>query len=122
MLLVRTAQGTLAAMHNTCRHRGSILCTAEQGRFARERIVCPYHSWTYDLKGRLVATPRRMKTPDFEMRKFPLFEVASKSWGGFVFITMDPDAEPQPMPPRKLSFKEQRELDALPARIEALEA
>ena len=27
-----------------------------------------------------------------------------------------------PMPPRKLSFKEQRELEALPARIEALEA
>ena len=33
-----------------------------------------------------------------------------------------PDAEPRPMPPRKLSFKEQRELEALPARIEALEA
>jgi ATP-binding cassette subfamily F protein uup len=33
-----------------------------------------------------------------------------------------PDGEPRPNPPRKLSFKEQRELDALPARIEALEA
>jgi ATP-binding cassette subfamily F protein uup len=32
-----------------------------------------------------------------------------------------PRAEPQAMRPRKLSFKEQRELDALPARIEALE-
>jgi len=33
-----------------------------------------------------------------------------------------PDGEPRPNPPRKLSFKEQRELDGLPARIEALEA
>jgi ATP-binding cassette subfamily F protein uup len=32
-----------------------------------------------------------------------------------------PDADPRLMPPRKLSFKEQREFDALPARIEALE-
>jgi ATP-binding cassette subfamily F protein uup len=31
------------------------------------------------------------------------------------------DTEPRPMPARKLSFKEQRELDALPARIDALE-
>ena len=33
-----------------------------------------------------------------------------------------PDAEPGPNPPRKLSFKEQRELDALPTRIDGLEA
>ena len=39
------------AFHNTCRHRGSILCTEEQGNFARRRIVCPYHAWTYDLDG-----------------------------------------------------------------------
>jgi ATP-binding cassette subfamily F protein uup len=32
-----------------------------------------------------------------------------------------PDAEPRLVPPRKLSFKEQREFEALPARIEALE-
>ena len=66
----------LKAFHNTCRHRGSVLCTEEQGRFPRKRIVCPYHSWTYDLSGNLVATPRRMETPDFEMRNFPLHQVA----------------------------------------------
>jgi Rieske 2Fe-2S family protein len=90
IVLTRGKDDEIRAFHNTCRHRGSILCTAEQGRFERERIVCPYHSWTYDLKGKLVATPRRMQTPDFDMRKFPLFEVASKSWGGFVFICLSP--------------------------------
>jgi ATP-binding cassette subfamily F protein uup len=34
----------------------------------------------------------------------------------------EPTASPPPDKPRKLSYKEQRELDALPARIEALEA
>lgn len=88
IVLARDAKGKLRAFHNTCRHRGSILCTEEAGNFARERIVCPYHSWTYDLGGRLVATPRRMQTPDFDMRKFPLYEAAAETWGGFIFVRL----------------------------------
>jgi Rieske 2Fe-2S family protein len=78
----------LKAFHNTCRHRGSILCTEEKGNFPRKRIVCPYHSWTYDLSGKLIATPRRMETPDFDMAKFPLHGVAVETWGGFVFACL----------------------------------
>lgn len=86
IFVVRREDGELGAFHNTCRHRGSILCTAAQGSFARSRIVCPYHGWTYDFAGRLIATPRRMATPDFDPRKFLLYEVAVATWGGFVFI------------------------------------
>jgi Rieske 2Fe-2S family protein len=32
VLIVRDENGTLRAFHNSCRHRGSVLCTAEQGR------------------------------------------------------------------------------------------
>jgi phenylpropionate dioxygenase-like ring-hydroxylating dioxygenase large terminal subunit len=87
LVLVRD-DDRLRAFHNTCRHRGSVLCTEEQGNFARKRIVCPYHSWTYDLAGELVATPRRMETPDFDLRNFPLYQVAVASWGGFVFVNL----------------------------------
>ncbi len=86
IFVVRAEDGGLRAFHNTCRHRGSILCTAAQGSFARSRIVCPYHAWTYDLGGRLIATPRRMPTPDFDPTKLSLHEVAVAAWGGFVFI------------------------------------
>src|SRR5262245_21509510 len=86
IVVLRNQEGEVKAFHNTCRHRGSVLCTEEQGHFERSRIVCPYHSWTYDLAGKLVATPRRMETPDFDMKDFPLYEVAVESWGGFVFI------------------------------------
>ena len=78
----------LKAFYNTCRHRGSVLCTEQQGNFPRRRIVCPYHSWTYDLAGQLIATPRRMETPDFDMTKFPLHEVAVRTWGGFAFVCL----------------------------------
>src|SRR5882762_8068385 len=88
LVIVSGEKGELRAFHNTCRHRGSVLCNEEAGNFARGRIVCPYHSWTYDLAGALVATPRRMETPDFEMKDFPLFEVAADCWGGFVFINL----------------------------------
>jgi Rieske 2Fe-2S family protein len=88
IVVLRGEDGGLRAFHNTCRHRGSILCTTPAGSFARQRIVCPYHAWTYDLDGRLIATPRRMPTPDFDAAKFPLFAVAVERWGGFVFVNL----------------------------------
>jgi Rieske 2Fe-2S family protein len=94
LVLLRGEAGELRAFHNTCRHRGSVLCTAEEGRFARKRIVCPYHGWTYDLAGRLIATPRRMETPDFTTQDFSLFAVQADLWGGFVFVNLSADREP----------------------------
>jgi Rieske 2Fe-2S family protein len=88
IVILRDGNSRLKAFHNTCRHRGSILCTKDSGRFERDRIVCPYHSWTYDLAGKLVATPRKMETRDFDRNDFPLFEVAVQAWGGFVFVCL----------------------------------
>ena len=92
LVVLRDEAGQIKAFHNTCRHRGSILCTEEQGNFARQRIVCPYHSWTYDLAGRLIATPRRIETPDFDRQRFPLYEIEVKTWGGFVFVCLERNA------------------------------
>lgn len=95
LILLRDDEGALRAFHNTCRHRGSILCTGESGRFARGRINCPYHAWSYDLRGTLAATPRRMPTPDFAAADYALFAVAAQAWGGFVFINLAD--RPQPL-------------------------
>src|SRR5260221_4644684 len=89
IVLLRGNDLQIKAFHNTCRHRGSILCTQDQGHFERNRIVCPYHSWTYDLAGQLVATPRRMETPDFDKKDFPLHEIGVDVWGGYVFLRID---------------------------------
>ena len=104
ILVLRNANGELRAFHNTCRHRGSILCEKESGRFARGRIVCPYHSWTYDLDGKLVGTPRRMETPDFDAQDFPLFDVALRTWGGFVFVCLTSPKEAS-FPDRYRNYK-----------------
>lgn len=55
LLLVRDKEGSLAVFENVCRHRGMILVDAP--RNVTGALRCPYHSWCYDLKGRLRATP-----------------------------------------------------------------
>jgi glycine betaine catabolism A len=108
IILLRGENGELRAFHNTCRHRGSVLCTGDHGNFARRRIVCPYHSWTYDLAGQLVATPRRMETPDFNPADFPLYAVAVATWGGFVFVNLDRDPAPLDVGPLEAQFERYR--------------
>ncbi len=66
VVIVRGNDGQIRAFHNTCRHRGSILCKTRKG--LGPKLVCPYHQWTYDLDGKLlwardmgrISTPRRM--------------------------------------------------------------
>jgi glycine betaine catabolism A len=96
IVVLRGADGAPRAFHNTCRHRGSILCTEDTGHFKGGHITCPYHAWTYNLDGHLAATPRRMPTRDFNPENFQLFEVAAEQWGGFVFINLSP-GKPRPL-------------------------
>ncbi len=86
ILIVRSDAGRWRAFHNTCRHRGSILCTESAGRLRGGRVVCPYHAWSYDLDGHLQSTPRRMPTADFDPAAFGLLPVAIDTWGGFLFV------------------------------------
>jgi Rieske 2Fe-2S family protein len=88
LLVTRDRDGRPRAFHNTCRHRGSTLCTERRGHFASGRIVCPYHAWTYALTGELVATPRMELPADFRREDHPLYEAPVESWGGFLFVNL----------------------------------
>ena len=95
VVITRDLKGNVRAFHNTCRHRGSILCTQDEGRFEGGSIVCPYHAWTYSLEGDLIATPHQLESADFDMADYSLYDVAVGEWGGFVFINLaGGDAEP----------------------------
>lgn len=88
LVITRDSAGQLHAYHNTCRHRGSTLCSDARGHFAGGRIVCPYHAWTYSLAGDLIATPIRIETPDFHREDYPLCRAQIDDWGGFVFVNL----------------------------------
>lgn len=56
IIVVRGRDGVVRGFHNVCRHRGSMICPVGHGK--TPRLTCPYHKWTYDLSGRLIAAPR----------------------------------------------------------------
>lgn len=92
-LIVRSDEGRLRAFHNVCQHRGRRLVDHVTGRALQ--FTCGFHAWQYNLDG----TSRRV--PDLEDwgGKLDLCDLGLKplrldTWGGFVFVNMDPDAVP----------------------------
>jgi Rieske 2Fe-2S family protein len=74
-----------------CRHRGSRLLDEPRGR-GLKRLVCPYHSWSYDLDGSLQQAPGM--PADFRRASHGLVPVGCASHEGFIFLNLDPAAEP----------------------------
>ena len=53
IIVLRNKENKVKAFFNVCRHRGSRVCLEEKGNTSR--FSCPYHSWTYNLDGKLLA-------------------------------------------------------------------
>jgi phenylpropionate dioxygenase-like ring-hydroxylating dioxygenase large terminal subunit len=92
ILVVRGTDGSIGAYYNACLHRGTKLA-AGAGSFAEGRIKCSYHGWCYDLSGCVTAVPDREEFPDLPL-DLRLGQLRADTWGGFVFVNMDPDAGP----------------------------
>jgi Rieske 2Fe-2S family protein len=93
LIVLRDQSGERRAFYNVCRHRGTRLCDAERGRLS-ETIQCPYHAWTYALDGRLIGAPHMHEVEGFNKKDYPLHAVALAEWEGFLFVNLDPAAEP----------------------------
>lgn len=89
LLLVRDDAGALRAFANSCRHRGTRLL---QGDGSCRRIVCPFHSWTYALDGRLIGAPEMEETLDFRKEDYGLVPLRLETRDGFLFLCHDPSA------------------------------
>jgi choline monooxygenase len=62
-------------------------------------LTCPWHAWTFDLTGRLAATPNiggpGIRTqPGFERERHGLLELRTETWLGVVFVNIDGRAAP----------------------------
>ena len=90
-IVLRDHDGKIRAFANTCRHRGSELL---EGKGNCKLIVCPYHSWTYDLNGNLRGTPEMDKTLNFNKTDYGLTPISIDTWGNFLFINFDKNPEP----------------------------
>ncbi len=111
VVVVRGEDLKLRALYDVCLHRGATLTEGPCGRTGR--FTCPYHGWTYDLRGALRSAPDMPETFD---AKRSLKPARVDTFRGFVFVTLDEDAPPlrdalAPLPP----WLERASLDALVA-------
>lgn len=91
LFCVRDNDGELHGFYNVCQHRAHELVSGEGN--ARE-VVCPYHAWTYTLKGQLRTGPNINSVPGFERSKICLSPVRIEVFHGFIFANLDIDAAP----------------------------
>jgi phenylpropionate dioxygenase-like ring-hydroxylating dioxygenase large terminal subunit len=94
IIVVRSAAGQIKAFYNVCQHRGRRLT---EGCGHVKTFMCRFHGWTWKLDGSLAkvldhedwAECSQMAKEDLRLN-----ELKVETWGGFVFVTMDPEAEP----------------------------
>jgi Rieske 2Fe-2S family protein len=87
LIISRSRRGEVRAFFNVCRHRGAQICTEESGSVKRA-FQCPYHAWTYDLDGKLIAAPNLTKMPDIDRVQYGLRQVRLREWLGYVWVCL----------------------------------
>lgn len=103
IIVVRSAPGEIRAFFNVCQHRGRRLT---EGCGRTNAFMCRYHGWTWKLDGslaKILAREEYAGCPEMTDDDIRLKDVKVDTWGGFVFVNMDPAAEPlakylEPMP------------------------
>ena len=98
ILVVRGEDRVLRGFQNVCPHRGNTLLDGPGSGL--EEIRCAYHHWCFDLSGQLRSmSPQQARgdsssVPSGRASHLALIPVPVATWGGFVFVNPDPDAEP----------------------------
>ncbi len=83
----------LRAFHNLCRHRGTQLLRTI-GK-TKKSITCPYHDWSYNLQGALIAVPeQKTEFPQLDKACLGLKSASVGAWRGMLFVHPSPEATP----------------------------
>ncbi|RWB66275.1 aromatic ring-hydroxylating dioxygenase subunit alpha [Mesorhizobium sp.] len=84
IMALKAEDGVIRGFHNTCRHRGSKVCTQDKGVTAK--LVCPYHQWAYGLDGKLLFA--RQMGESFDKADYALGQIACETVEGSIFINL----------------------------------
>jgi phenylpropionate dioxygenase-like ring-hydroxylating dioxygenase large terminal subunit len=99
VILTRAEDDKINAFYNVCSHRGRRLVDTPKGmrnaRGKKKNFICGFHGWRYNTKGQCTLVPEQQdwngKLTDERTRLGP---VKVDTWGGWVWINLDPEAEP----------------------------
>jgi phenylpropionate dioxygenase-like ring-hydroxylating dioxygenase large terminal subunit len=96
ILLCHGSDGVVRAFHNRCPHRAVAFRKPAEGSVACRRLVCPYHGWTYDLAGKLLAAAREAEFLDpFDRSAWPLEALGCQVRASLIWVA--PGADPIPL-------------------------
>lgn len=94
-LVLTRVQGGVHVFVNRCPHRGVALHPPSAQATTCRRLVCPYHGWTYDLQGQLLAAAREGDfVAPFLRADWPLTELPCRELGGLIWVAIGPDPLP----------------------------
>lgn len=98
VVVSRAEDGSVNVFENRCAHRGAEFCRHSQGN-AKE-FVCPYHQWSYDLKGNLQGVPFKRGVnraggmpKDFRNEDHGLVKLHVATRNGVIFASYAADME-----------------------------
>lgn len=102
VVMVRDSDGQIQVFENVCAHRGMQFCRERHGN--RKEFVCPYHQWSYTLRGDLQGVPFRRGVrqggkvnggmpADFDPKQHGLTRLKVAARGGVVFASFDHEVE-----------------------------
>jgi apoptosis-inducing factor 3 len=99
VVVARAEDGSINVFENRCRHRAAEYCRELSG--TTKEFVCPYHQWTYNLKGNLIGVPFRRGVAgkggmpaDFRLESYGLRRLAVTIHRGVVFASYAENMEP----------------------------
>jgi len=81
-------------LSSTWQYAGHVSEVENAGDYFCFEVACPYHSWTYSLSGQLKSAPNMRAVPGFDASKICLTEVRCEEFCGFIFVNLNPSAEP----------------------------
>ena len=92
LLIVRNKKNKIKVFHNVCSHRG-VKLVSEIGK-NKNVIRCPYHSWSYNFDGNLIATPHiggmnKHKASSFNNSDNNLREIRTCVWLELIIININ---------------------------------
>ena len=99
VFLVRQRSGEIAAFYNVCPHRGAKVLPKPCK--SAKTIICPYHTWSYNLDGTLRRRPHfdgadnhDVARDDDGVERPSLWRVRAEVFMDWVFLNLDGNAEP----------------------------
>ncbi|HKY92156.1 MAG TPA: aromatic ring-hydroxylating dioxygenase subunit alpha, partial [Nevskiaceae bacterium] len=91
IVVTRSGAQEFSAFYNACLHRAAQLVQAPGNAAC---FVCPFHGWTFGLDGTLTNVPASWDFPHVCAGRDRIQPVRVERYNGFLFVNLDPDAEP----------------------------